>query len=59
MLCVWLSYGMVTLAGILHTMFNIYVRQLSQMDEKSMGEGYEHTKPWHPLYHIVLFTLFG
>ena len=26
---------------------------------KRMGEGYEKTKPWHPLYNIVLFTLFG
>ena len=24
-----------------------------------MGEGYEKTKPWHPLYNIVVFTLFG
>lgn len=29
------------------------------MDEKSMGEGYEKTKPWHPLYNIILFSLFG
>ena len=24
-----------------------------------MGEGYEKTKPWHPLYNIIFFTLFG
>ena len=24
-----------------------------------MGEGYEKTKPWHPLYNIVLFPIFG
>lgn len=24
-----------------------------------MGEGYERTKPWHPLYNILLFPLFG
>ena len=29
------------------------------MDQHSMGEGYEKTKPWHPLYNIVLFSLFG
>ncbi|WP_232007638.1 hypothetical protein [Streptococcus equinus] len=29
------------------------------MDENGMGEGYEKTKPWHPLYNIVLFSLFG
>ena len=25
------------------------------MDSESMGEGYEKTKPWHPLYNIILF----
>lgn len=39
------SYGMATLAGILHTVFNIYVRKFSPMDEKSMGEGYERIIP--------------
>ena len=29
------------------------------MDKDSMGEGYEKTKPWHPLYNIVIFTVFG
>lgn len=29
------------------------------MDENGMGEGYEKTKPWHPLYNIILFSLFG
>ena len=24
-----------------------------------LGEGYEMTKPWHPLYNIILFTIFG
>ena len=24
-----------------------------------MGDGYEKNKPWHPLYHIILFSLFG
>lgn len=24
-----------------------------------MGEGYEKTKPWHPLYNITLFSIFG
>lgn len=32
---------------------------MKPMDNKSMGEGYEKTKPWHPLYNIILFTLFG
>ena len=24
-----------------------------------MGEGYEKTKPWHPLYNIIIFPIFG
>lgn len=59
MLWFWICYFLVTLVGIGHTCFNIYVLKMSPMDENSMGEGYEHTKPWHPLYNIVLFSLFG
>ena len=59
MLYFWLSYIVVTLIGIRHTIFNIYVLHMSPMDDKGMGEGYEKTKPWHPLYNIVLFSLFG
>lgn len=59
MLYFWLSYLIVTLIGILHTMFNIYVLHMKPMDADSMGEGYEKTKPWHPLYNIILFSLFG
>ena len=59
MLWFWISYVLVTLVGILHTFFNIYVLHMKPMDDKSMGEGYEKTKPWHPLYNIVLFTIFG
>lgn len=29
------------------------------MDKESTGEGYEKTKPGHPLYNIVIFTVFG
>ncbi|MBQ8395204.1 MAG: hypothetical protein IJX49_06485 [Clostridia bacterium] len=59
MLCFWVCYAIVTLVGILHTIFNIYVLKMKPMDEHSMGEGYEKTKPWHPLYNIVLFSLFA
>ena len=59
MLMFWACYVIVTLVGIVHTIFNIYVRHLKPMDEHGMGEGYEKTKPWHPLYNIILFTLFG
>ena len=59
MLWFWECYVMVTLVGILHTVFNIYVLHMKPMDDKSMGEGYEKTKPWHPLYNIILFSMFG
>ena len=59
MLCFWICYVLVTLVGILHTVFNIYVLHMKPMDEKSMGEGYEKTKPWHPLYNVILFGISG
>lgn len=59
MLLFWISYILVTLIGILHTVFNIYVLHMKPMDEKTMGEGYEKTKPWHPLYNIISFSIFG
>lgn len=59
MLWFWTAYLLVTVVGILHTVFNIYVLRMKPMDEEGMGEGYEKTKPWHPLYNIVLFSLFG
>ena len=59
MLWFWICYILVTLIGILHTIFNIYVLHMKPMDENSMSEAYERTKPWHPLYNIVLFTVFG
>ncbi len=59
MIWFWLAYVLVTIVGIIHTVFNIYVLHMKPMDDKSMGEGYEKTKPWHPLYNIILFTIFG
>lgn len=59
MLWFWICYFLVTLVGILHTVFNIYVLHTKPMDAHSMGDGYEKNKPWHPLYHIILFSLFG
>ena len=59
MLMFWLCYVLVTVVGIGHTVFNIYVLHMKPMDAHSMGEGYEKTKPWHPLYNIILFSLFG
>lgn len=60
MLWFWLSYIIVTLIGVGHTIFNIVVLHMKSMkDGPGMGEGYEKTKPWHPLYNIIMFTLFG
>ena len=59
MLYFWICYIIVTVIGILHTVFNIYVLHMKPMDENGMGEGYERTKPWHPLYNIICFTIFG
>lgn len=59
MLMFWICYILVTLVGIGHTIFNIYVLRMKPMDEHGMGEGYEKTKPWHPLYNIILFSVFG
>ncbi len=60
MLWFWLGYIVVTWIGIGHTIFNIKVRHMKSMKESpGMGEGYEKTKPWHPLYNIIIFSLFG
>ena len=60
MLWFWLAYVIVTLIGLGHTVFNITVLHMKSMkDGPGMGEGYEKTKPWHPLYNIVIFSLFG
>jgi len=57
MLWYWIGYITVTVVGILHTVFNIYVLHMKPMDANSMGEGYEKTKPFHPLYNIILFPI--
>ena len=58
-ICFWACYFLVTLVGICHTIFNIYVLHLKPMNDKGMGEAYEKTKPFHPLYNIILFPIFG
>ena len=60
MLWFWIAYIVVTLIGIGHTVFNITVLHMKSMqDSPGMGEGYEKTKPWHPLYNITVFSLCG
>ena len=54
------AYVLVTLTGVLHTVFNITVLHMkSMMDSPGMGESYERTKPWHPLYNIIIFPPFA
>ena len=54
------AYVLVTLTGVLHTVFNLTVLHMkSMMDSPGMGEGYERTKPWHPLYNIIIFPPFA
>lgn len=59
MLWFWTCYLAVTCVGIAHCVFNIKVLHMKPMDSHGMGEGYEKTKPWHPLYNLLLFPLFG
>ena len=55
-----LCYTAVTWVGIGHTVFNILILGMSGMSEgPGLGMGYEMTKPWHPLYNIILFTISG
>jgi hypothetical protein len=60
MLWYWISYILVTWVGVAHTIFNIKVLHMKSMKEgPGLGEGYERTKPWHPLYNIIIFPIFG
>ena len=60
MLWFWIAYIIVTTIGVLHTIFNIKVLHMKSMKEgPGMGEGYEKTKPWHPLYNVVIFPIFA
>lgn len=60
MLWFWIAYIIVTDIGVLHTIFNIKVLHMKSMKESpGMGEGYEKTKPWHPLYNVVVFPIFA
>ena len=60
MLWYWVAYFIVTNIGVLHTIFNIKVLKMKSIKESSdMGDGYERTKPWHPLYNIIIFPIFA
>ncbi len=54
------AYIIVTVIGILHTIFNIYVLHYKSMkNSPGMGEAYEKTKPFHPLYNLLIFPPFA
>ena len=54
------AYVLVTLIGVLHTVFNITVLHMKSMvDSPGMGEGYERTKPGHPLYNLIIVPPFA
>ena len=57
MLWFWIGYIVVTLIGVCHTVVNIVVFHMKPMDDRSMGEGYEKTKPFHPLYNLLIFPV--
>ena len=60
MLWYWAAYFIVTGIGVLHTVFNITLLHMGSMKEgPGMGEGYEKTKPWHPLYNVIVFPIFA
>ena len=44
MLWFWIAYVCVTVIGILHTVFNIYVLRMKPMDSKGMGGSYEQSE---------------
>ena len=55
-----IAYFIVTMIGVLHTIFNIYVLHYETMKEgPGMGEAYEKTKPFHPLYNLIIFPIFA
>lgn len=59
-LCYLSAYTIVTLIGILHTIFNIKIFHYKSMkDSPGMGEAYEKTKPFHVLYNLIVFPLFA
>ena len=62
MFIIWLivAYIIVTWIGVGHTIFNSKVLHMKSLKEsEGLGEAYEKTKPWHPLYNIIIFPIFG
>ncbi|MCR4674001.1 MAG: hypothetical protein K5675_03245 [Lachnospiraceae bacterium] len=62
MLVLWLfvAYVIVTWIGVGHTIFNVKVLHMKSMKEsEGLGEAYESTRPWHLLYNLIVFPIFG
>ncbi|MCI8384317.1 MAG: hypothetical protein HFJ33_05605 [Clostridia bacterium] len=59
-----IGYIVITWIGFLHTVFNIKVLKMKSMKEsggkgKGLGEAYNKTKPWHPLYNLIILPIFA
>lgn len=54
-----ICYILVVLIGIVHTLININILKMGKGTKKIKGEAYESTRPWHPFYSVVLYSLFG
>ena len=64
LLCFFIGYVVITWIGFLHTVFNIKVLHMKSMKEsggkgKGLGEAYNKTKPWHPLYNLIILPFFA
>ena len=60
----FIGYVVITWIGFIHTVFNIKVLHMKSMKEsggkgKGLGEAYNKTKPWHPLYNLIILPLFA
>ncbi len=60
----FIGYIIITWIGFLHTVFNIKVLHMKSMKEsggkgKGLGEAYNKTKPWHPIYNLIILPIFA
>ncbi len=64
LLCFFIGYVVITWIGFIHTVFNIKVLHMKSMKEsggkgKGLGEAYNKTKPWHPVYNLIILPIFA
>ncbi len=60
----FIGYVVITWVGFIHTVFNIKILHMKSMKEsggkgKGLGEAYNKTKPWHPLYNLFILPIFA